>query len=80
MLPDERANWEKLMHFLFAFINHRRNQSEQSKLLEVVQNAVSDKSHRKEMEKMGKTMAQALMEEEAKDGRLAEQIKSRIEV
>ena len=51
------------MHFLFAFINHRRKQSEQSELFEVVQNAVSDKSHRKEMEKMGKTMAQALMEE-----------------
>jgi len=62
MLPDERANWERLMHFLFAFINHRREQSEQSELLEVVQNAVSDKSHRKEMEKMGKTIAEALIE------------------
>lgn len=63
MLPEERVNWERLMHFLFAFINHRREQSEQSELFEVVQSAVSDRSHRKEMEKMGKTIAQALIEE-----------------
>jgi hypothetical protein len=75
MLPDERANWEKLMHFLFAFINHRREQSEQSELFEVVQNAVSDKSHRKEMEKMGKTIAQALMEE----GEIKGEIKGKID-
>jgi len=75
MLPDERVNWEKLMHFLFAFINHRRKQSEQSELFEVVQNAVSDKSHRKEMEKMGKTIAQALIEE----GEIKGKIEGRIE-
>jgi len=75
ILPDERANWERLMHFLFAFINHRREQSEQSELFEVVRDAVTDKFHRKEMEKMGKTIAQALIEE----GEIKGKIEGKIE-
>ena len=67
------------MHFLFAFINHRREQSEQSELFEVVQNAVSGKSHRKEMEKMGKTIAQALIEEGEIKGEIKGKIEGKIE-
>jgi hypothetical protein len=68
MRPEEKVNWEKLMHFLFAFISHRRKQSEQSELFDVIKNTISEKSHQKEVENMEKTIAQALMEEGKKEG------------
>jgi hypothetical protein len=66
---EERANWDKLIYYLLAFIYHRRKITEHSELVETVNTTIEDTNHRKEVENMGKTMAQFLMEEGEKIGR-----------
>ncbi|MBI1925209.1 Rpn family recombination-promoting nuclease/putative transposase [Candidatus Poribacteria bacterium] len=63
MPQDERANWEKLMRFLLALIYHRREQEEHAEFLNLVETTVSEKSRREEVGQMGKTIAQAFIEE-----------------
>ena len=63
MSPAERANWEKLMRFLLAFIFHRRERSEHAGFLNIIETNVVERIRKEEVEKMGKTMAQALIEE-----------------
>jgi hypothetical protein len=69
MMPEEQTSWEKFMFFLWAFITHRRNRDQHDRLFNVVQVNVEDKRRREEVEKMGKTMAQALIEEGIEIGR-----------
>ncbi len=65
-LPEpERNQWEKLMYYLVLLIFHRRDAEEQPELLSLVNETVTDKRRREEVSKMGKTGAQALMEEGA---------------
>jgi len=63
MSDEERAIWEKLIRFLLLLIYHRRVPSERGDLLELLETSVKDKSRREEVERMGKTIAQALIEE-----------------
>jgi predicted transposase YdaD len=60
---EGRTNWEKLMRFLLALIYHRRKQSERAGFLKVIETNVVEKSRKEEVERMGKTIAQALIEE-----------------
>jgi hypothetical protein len=69
MSPAEQANWEKLMRFLLALIYHRREQAERGEFLNIIETNVSEKSRREELDKMGKTIAQALIEEGKEIGR-----------
>ncbi|MBM3236730.1 Rpn family recombination-promoting nuclease/putative transposase [Candidatus Poribacteria bacterium] len=63
-LPEEERNqWEKLMYYLVLLILHRRDAEEQPELLSVVNKTVKDKGRREEVSKMGRTAAQALIEE-----------------
>jgi len=63
-LPEEQRNqWEKLMYYLVLLIFHRRTQEEQPELLSVVNETVKDHNRREEVSKMGRTAAQALIEE-----------------
>ena len=65
-LPEEERNqWEKLMYYLVLLIFHRRDKEEQPELLSVVNETVKDYNRREEVAKMGRTGAQALMEEGA---------------
>ncbi len=84
MPQEERANWEKLMRFLLALIYHRREQEERAGFLNLVETTVSDKSRREEVGQMGKTIAQAFIEEgkelgavEARQEMLIELLKSK---
>jgi len=63
MPPEGRANWEKLMRFLLALIYHRREQLERAELLGIIETNVIERSRKEEVEKMGKTIAEALIEE-----------------
>ena len=65
----DRANWGKLIHFLIAFIYHRREQFEHAEFLKIIETNVAEKSRKEEVEKMGKTMAQVLIEEGKEIGR-----------
>jgi len=68
MTIDERINWEKLMHFLYAFIYQRRDESEHNKLIEIIENSITDRSKIEEVSKMSRTMAQALIEQGVQKG------------
>ena len=63
-LPEEDRNqWEKLMWYLVLLIFHRRDTEEQSELISLVDETTKDRNRREEVSKMGRTAAQALMEE-----------------
>ena len=63
-LPEtERNQWEKLMYYLVLLILHRRDTEEQPDLLSVVNETVKDHNRREEVSKMGRTAAQALIDE-----------------
>jgi predicted transposase YdaD len=68
MPPEEKANWLKLMHFLLAFINHRREKSERAELFDVVSDSVRENSKREEVKNMTETIAQALIREGKEEG------------
>ncbi len=46
MPPEEHANWEKFMIFLWAFITHRRSRDQHERLFNIVKSAVEDKTRR----------------------------------
>ena len=63
-LPEEERNqWKKLMYYLLLLIRHRRDEDEQPELISLVNETVKDHRRREEVAKMGRTGAQALMEE-----------------
>ena len=65
-LPEaERNQWEKLMYYLVLLIFHRRDKEEQPELISLVDETVKDRNRREEVSKMGRTAAEALMEEGA---------------
>jgi hypothetical protein len=68
-MPLEKlSDWQKLMYFLFMFIYNRRDPRERSELLKVVETNVVERIRREEVDKMGRTIAQALIEEGMVEG------------
>ncbi|MBI1929850.1 Rpn family recombination-promoting nuclease/putative transposase, partial [Candidatus Poribacteria bacterium] len=61
--PEERGMWEKLMYYLFLLIYHRRDPSEQGRLLQHVHERVRAHNRTEEVATMRQTMAQALIQE-----------------
>ena len=65
-LPEEERNqWAKLMWYLVLLIIHRRDEEERPEMISVLNETVKDRNRREEVLKMGRTGAQALMEEGA---------------
>ena len=63
-LPDSESNqWIRAMHYILLLIYNRRVPEEHTKLTDIVANAVQDRKRREEVSKMGRTIAQALIEE-----------------
>jgi predicted transposase/invertase (TIGR01784 family) len=63
-LPDSESNqWIRAMHYILLLIYNRRESEEHTKLTDIVSNAVQDRKRREEVSKMGRTIAQALIEE-----------------
>ncbi|MBC8232723.1 Rpn family recombination-promoting nuclease/putative transposase [bacterium] len=60
---EEKNQWEKLMYYLVLLILHRRDEEEQPEFISLVNETVKDYNRREEVAKMGRTAAQALMEE-----------------
>jgi predicted transposase YdaD len=64
ILPDrEHQAWVKAVYYLALIIYHRREAPDRPALLEVIQAGVKDRRQQEEIEEMGKTIAQALIEE-----------------
>ena len=51
------------MHYILLLIYNRREPEEHGKLTDVVANTVQERTRREEVNKMGRTIAQALIEE-----------------
>ena len=63
-LPETESNqWIRAMHYILLLIYNRREPEEHIKLTDIVANAVQDRKRREEVSKMGRTIAQALIEE-----------------
>ncbi|MBM3238686.1 hypothetical protein FJZ31_20525 [Candidatus Poribacteria bacterium] len=63
-LPDsESRQWIRAMHYILLLIYNRCEPEEHAKLTDIVTNAVQDRKRREEVSKMGRTIAQALIEE-----------------
>ena len=63
-LPDSESNqWIRAMHYILLLIYNRREPGEHTKLTDIVANVVQDRQRREEVSKMGRTIAQALIEE-----------------
>jgi len=63
-LPDSESNqWIRAMHYILLLIYNRRESEEHTKLTDIVTDAVRDRKRREEVSKMGRTIAQALIEE-----------------
>jgi len=63
-LPEKESNqWIRAMHYILLLIYNRREPDEHTKLTDIVANAVQDRKRREEVSKMGRTIAQALIEE-----------------
>jgi hypothetical protein len=61
----DRERWLVLLSYLRALIYHEREKPEREHLNRVVDDAVQKDRHRQEVFNMGKTIAEALMEEGA---------------
>ncbi len=63
-LPDsERNQWVRAMHYILLLIYNRREPEEHRQLTDIVADAVQDRKRREEVSKMGRTIAQELIEE-----------------
>ena len=63
-LPDSESNqWIRAMHYILLLIYNRRELEEHTQLTDIVTDAVQDRKRREEVSKMGRTIAQALIEE-----------------
>jgi len=63
-LPDsERNQWVRAMHYILLLIYNRREPEEYTQLTDIVTGVVQDRKRREEVSKMGRTIAQELIEE-----------------
>jgi len=69
MPPAERQRWRDLLHYIGAMIYHERNENEQSKLQEALEQSMRSEELRQEVIEMGKSMADVLMERGERKGR-----------
>ncbi len=60
---DERMQWQMAIHYILLLIYHRREPEERAQLTEIVQKSVQDRKREEEVSNMGRTIAQALIEE-----------------
>ena len=72
---EDRARWLDLLSFVGAMIYHERSEGERVELHETVEDSVSREESRREVAKMGRTMADVLIER----GRIEGQTETAIE-
>jgi hypothetical protein len=76
MVEPERARWLELLSYLHALVYNRRARSEREGLQEVIDASVGAEE-RPEVNRMGKTIADALRDEGRKEGRKLEALRTR---
>lgn len=73
---DERIQWQMAIHYILLLIYHRREPFERAQLTEIVTKSVQNRKREEEVSNMGRTIAQALIEEGEQRGIERGQVKS----
>jgi ElaB/YqjD/DUF883 family membrane-anchored ribosome-binding protein len=75
----ERDRWLTLVSYRQALVLHERDPAERGPLLQSIQDSVKNDRHRREVQEMAETIADALREEGMEMGRREEAVRSRQE-
>ena len=75
MTEDDVGEWRRLLYYLQLMILHYRSREEALTLRPALSAAHQDRKRRKEIEDMGKTMAEALIEEGAAQGEVRGEVR-----
>jgi hypothetical protein len=70
MPPAQRLRWLELLSYIHALVYHERAQPERTELVELIATSVQTDAHRRELNAMTKTIAEALRDEGRKEGAL----------
>jgi len=73
---DERIQWQMAIHYILLLIYHRREPFERAQLTEIVTKSVQNRKREEEVSNMGRTIAQALIEEGEQRGIERGQVKN----
>jgi hypothetical protein len=76
LTTDKRTEWLRAIHYLLLLIYHRREPEEHGKLTEIVLESVQNRRRQEEVSQMGRTIAQAFIEEGEHRGREKGQIET----
>jgi putative YhgA-like transposase len=71
MPPEEHARGEELLSYLYAFVYHEREECEKEPLLDRIEAAAWKPEHQRELNQMGKTIAEALRDEGRAEGHVS---------
>ena len=77
---DERMQWQMAIHYILLLIYHRREPEERAQLTEIVSKSVQNRKREEEVSNMGRTIAQALIEEGEQRGQVKSTQSSTLDV
>jgi Putative transposase, YhgA-like len=72
MPATERNRWVEFLSYIVALVYHARKDEEQTELRELVDRSIQTDPHRKEYQKMGRTIAEMYMDQGEQRGKLKE--------
>jgi len=75
MPEEDRARWEEFLAYIHALVYHERHPAEQPRLQQEIEASVMIDTHRQEVCRMGKTIADDLMEKGMEKGQALGQLK-----
>jgi len=73
---EQRIQWLRAIHYILLLIYHRREPEEHEQLTEIVLKSVQNRRRQEEVSQMGRTIAQAFIEEGEQRGREKGQIET----
>jgi hypothetical protein len=75
--PTESGRWRDLLSYILALVYHDRGESERDRLRQLIAASVRGDERRREVQTMGRTIAEALRDEGRAEGRAEEAVQSR---
>jgi putative YhgA-like transposase len=77
LAPAESGRWRDLLSYLLALVYHDRGESERDRLRQLIAVSVRSEDRRREVQTMGRTIAEALRDEGRAEGRAEEAVQLR---
>jgi len=76
MPETDRLRWETFLEYIHALVYHERHPAEQSRLHREIEASVDSDTHRREVCRMGKTIAEDLMDRGRVEGHARGQLEN----